>query len=71
MGECALGGGCGCFEGFGGGGRWGEAFETVEDQGRVEVDVAPDCEQGDAAVADAEAGEVWTGEDVGLDLITS
>ena len=40
----------------------------LENETRVAVDVAAVGEERDAAVGDAERGEVGTGEDVGLDL---
>ena len=50
------------------GARREERVELADDQAAVDVDVAADGEEGDAAVGDAEGGEGGAREDGGLDL---
>ncbi len=46
-----------------------EALEFGDDEACVEVDVPADGEERDAPVFDAEEGDVWSGDDWGLDLV--
>jgi len=43
-------------------------FEFAQDEPRVEVDIPADGEDGDAAVRDAQGGEVGSGQGGGLEL---
>ena len=49
-------------------GRGKTGFELFENEARVEVNVATDGEDGDAAVVDVEGGKVGAGKGGGLEL---